>query len=476
MTHLSVSLTGQQSNTFYLMHEVPQSGLLNPAVQLKCKWFVGIPVLNSMHVSYGNSAFTYQDLAGSDRWNLEGVFDQMHRVDLYSAALVLHPLSIGYRYRSFYFNFHISEKALLLQTIPRDLPEVMLYGNGPFVGESARFDALRPAGSYIREYALSVSKVLNPAWTVGARVKLHFGKANIYSGRSDLRLATEENSFDLLLEGDYTLNGSLPVTLAQDADGDITDITLNEVNYMQFLLNRGNPGFALDVGVIYRYDVRTTLAVSLLDVGFMRWRTDVHNVNGSGSFAFNGVDPGTDVISFDFLTEMGDSLINAYDYTVTRQPYTSYNPPQLYLGGSYQVKENLRVGVVNRNVILRNKVSSSLTLLAQVDLLDRFLATASWSYLNNSILNLGAGIAYYGKGFQFHLVSDNLPGFFFPFNTRTINLRAGFNVMFGCPRNKQEEMAGESYGRMPRGGDCSWSGKSKNRDKQLRKAARRQKL
>jgi len=468
----SLVLMGQQSNTFYLMHDVPQTSLLNPAVQLECKWYVGIPGLASSHLSLGNTAFTYRDLAGSDTWNLQGVFDQMHRVDLYSAETFLHPLSIGYKRRSYYFNFNIAEKAHFYQTVPRDLAEIALYGNGPFAGETARFNALRPAGHYYREYSMGVSKVLNQSWTAGIRAKLLFGKANMHTGQSHLSFSIEENSFNLLMEADYTLSSSLPVTIIEDADGNLPDITRNEINVVQMLLNRGNPGFSIDLGVIYRLDERTTLSASLLDLGFVRWRTDINNVNGSGSFTFDGVDPGTDVISFDYLSELADSVINSMDISVLQEPYSSYIPTQLFVGGTYQLKDNIKVGVVNRNVIFRSKVHSSFTLLAQTDLADRFLATLSWSYLNNSIKNIGAGIAYHGKGFQFHLVSDNLLGFFNPFNTRTVNLRAGLNVMFGCSRD-QKDSAG-TYGHRPRGGDCSWTGKPKNRDKLLKKAARNQ--
>ena len=134
---------GQQSNTFYLMHEVPQSHLLNPAVQARCKWYVGIPGLASSHLSYNNTAFSYNDLAGSDSWNLEGLLDNMHRVDLYALEAILHPISIGFKHQSYYFTFNISEKIRAYQTVPKDLMEIGLHGNGPFVGETARFDALR---------------------------------------------------------------------------------------------------------------------------------------------------------------------------------------------------------------------------------------------------------------------------------------------------------------------------------------------
>ena len=286
---------------------------------------------------------------------------------------------------------------------------------------------------------------------------------------------TDQNSFGLNLIGDYTINSSFPITISPlDANGNFTDITVNNIDPSRFILNRGNPGFAIDLGVIYRYDNKITLSASLLDLGFQRWRTDLNNVSGNGAFVFEGVDPGDDVISFSFINEMADSLLNSIDKSITLSPYTSYIPAQIYLGGSYQLKENISLGAVSRNSFYRSKIHSSLTVSAQADLADRILATVSWSYLNNSLKNIGTGIAYYGAGFQFHLVSDNLRGFFYPFSTRTVNLRAGFNIMFGCPRNSRKKMEGESYGQMPLGGDCSWTGKPKNRKKLLKKASRNQ--
>jgi len=466
------STYGQQSNTFYLMHKVPQSNLLNPAVQLQCKWFVGIPVLTSSHISYSNTAFTYNDLAGSNAWNIEGIVNQMHRVDLYTAEALIHPISLGYRFRSFYFTFNITEKAHAYQTVPKKFAEMGLHGNGPFLGETSRFNALRPAGYYQREYSLGVSKVIDNNLVLGLRGKLLFGKANLYSNRLKVDFTTRENDFNLLLNGDFSISSSFPLTITQDSAGNINGITLEEFDLLQMLMNRGNPGFAIDLGAIYRVDDRITLSASLLDVGMVSWGTELNNVIGVGTFEYAGVDPSTEIISGGFIREIIDSIVNAFDVTVSQKPYFSLLPTQLFLGGSYQIKENIALGVVSRNVIFRHKVHSSLTLSANADLANSILATVSWSYLNNSIKNIGAGLAYHGRGFQFHLVSDNVLGFFFPFNTRTINLRAGFNVVFGCPRNKKEKQEGESYGPMPRTGNCSPSVSPKKRERQIKRAAR----
>jgi len=255
----------------------------------------------------------------------------------------------------------------------------------------------------------------------------------------------------------------------QDADDNITGITWNEVNYADFLLNRGNPGIALDLGIIYRYDSKLTLSASLLDVGGLLWKTEINNISSEGTFVYEAIESSGDLISRAFLDEFIDTLQSAFDATVSQQPYSSFLPSQLFLGASYQLKEGLSVGLVNRNLILRSKLHSSFTLSATTDLTQRIRGSLSWSYLNNSIKNLGVVIALQGEGFQFHLASDNLIGFLQPFDTRTINFRMGFNVLFGCPRTRKEELEAESYSGNPLTGNCSWSNQQKQRKRKYKK-------
>jgi len=455
------------------MHDVPQSNLLNPAVQINCKYFIGIPVLSAVHLNYSNTAFTYNTLAGTDTWNIEKAAKQMHRMDLYSGGLQLNLLSLGYRHRSAYFTFNLSENAQFYQTIPGEMAEMAAHGNGPTVGETARFDGLRPGGYHTRKYSMGVSRVFGTYLTAGIRANLIFGKANLTTGPSRLRAFTSEENFALLMEGDYTLNNSFPMTITEDADGNINGIEVDEIDPVVYLLNRGNPGFGLDFGLIYRYNNEITLSASVLDLALVRWKTDLNNVHGEGEFAYTGTDFSLEITSREFLNEMLDSILNSIDVSTTQNPYTYFMPTQVFLAGSYRYSEKLSLGLVNRNVIYRSKLHSSFTVSAQTNLAERLLGTVSWSYLNNSLLNFGVGIAWHSKGIQFHAVTDNLLGFFYPFDTRTLNLRFGFNLLLGCPRNKRERMQEQSNGRLPGGGQCPYPEKPEKKAKKRRKAVRK---
>jgi hypothetical protein len=462
-------LMGQQSGTMYMMHSIPQSNLLNPAIQAKCGFIAGVP-LGSAYFNYSNTAFTYNDLAATDTWNLYGVHRQMHRSDLYSVEAAVHPIYLGYRHHSWYFSFHVAEKIQVYQIVPGELVETLLYGNGPFVGSTARFNGLRGGGFYLREYSLAVARSFSPKWTFGMRGKILFGKAGIQTSRSRASLTTEETTFSLFLEGDFILNTSFPYTFRQDTEGNINGIVMGDPDYTGLLLNRRNPGFALDAGAIYRLDDRTTLAVSILDLGFLRWRSDVNNIRASGSFIYKGVPDDPEIVSNAFAAEFRDTVLRSFDLVESQLPYGSFLPPQFFLGGSWKPRERLTLGIVSSNEIYRSKLHSSVTFTAGTDVAERLLLAISWSWLNNSPANAGAVLAYHGKGIQFHVSTDNFLGFFFPFDTRSLNIRGGINLMLGCPRDRERQSGTETYEMSSPGGDCSWTGNQRKERQRQRRA------
>jgi len=469
----SFELFPQQNSTFFLMHRVPQSNLLNPAVQIDCKWYVGIPALASTQFNYSNTAFSFNDILGGGNFDIDALNENVHRTDLLASELHLDLIALGYRYNEYYITFNIAEKVNIAFTSPGDLVGLAWQGNTQFLGETAEFNNLRTNTSYYREYALGVSKVFDPYRTFGIRAKLLFGKLGIYSGKSEMSLYTNETTYDLNLEADINVNSSMPITVTQNADGGISGINLDEIDIMGTLFNSENKGFAIDLGGIYKYDENITLSGSILDLGFIHWKTDPNNIQFEGSFDYTGTGFGSGFDSEGYILDLRDSIMDALTQNVTQDSYYSWLPLQIYLGGMYQYMPKLGIGAVNRNVIYRNKLHSSLTLSANTTLWNKFSASLSWTYLNNTYKNVGLGLAWHGRGFQLHMVSDNVLGIFKPLDARNLNIRFGFNLMLGCPRNKKEAAELNKYSGSTENANCSWSEKLEDKYKKKKKALRK---
>jgi hypothetical protein len=469
----TTNLFSQQNNTFYLMHSVPQSNLLNPAVQIDCKWFIGIPALTSTQLNYSNTAFSFNDILGGGNIDINELNNNVHKTDMLASELHLDLISLGYKYQEYYITFNIAEKATIALTYPGDLVGLAWQGNAQFVGEIAEFNNLRTNTSYYREYAIGISKVFDQYTTFGIRAKLLFGKLGIYSGKSEMSLYTDPTTYNLHLESDITLNSSLPLTVNQNPDGSISGVTIDEIDIMGTLFNSDNKGFAIDLGGIYRYDEYLTLSGSILDLGFIRWKTTPNNIHIQGSFDFEGTGMGSEFDSNGYILELRDSIVDAFTQDVTQDLYYSWLPLQIYVGGMYQYFPKLGVGAVSRNVIYRNKLHSSLTLSANTTLWNKFSAVLSWSYLNNTYKNVGLGLAWHGRGFQVHMVSDNLLGFFKPLDARNLNLRFGLSVLLGCPRNRKESAKINKYSNGDENANCSWQEKLEDKYKKKKKALKK---
>ena len=430
---LAFAVQAQQANTLFLMHSVPQSNQLNPAVQLKCNWFIGLPVLSTVHVNYSNSAFTYNDLANGTELALDDVYNRLNRKNMVSAEAAVYLLSLGYRDGSDYFTFSVADRFTTFNSFPKKFAGMLLYGNTQFIGQTARFSNTRINGAYFREYSAGWSRELDRITTVGARAKLLFGKGSLHTGTSRISLGTDVETFDLSISGDVTFNSSFPLLLTQNSSGAITSIEVQHPGYLALLMNPRNVGIAADFGVIHEYSNDITLSASLLDVGTILWTDELYNINAEVDFTYEGVSEGTDFSAAAYFRDLSDSIARDIIYNVTTRPYASVLPTQLILGGAYRYNNHVTLGGVMRNVLVNRRISSSVTASVNVAFRDRFQGSVSWSWLNNTLMNVGAGLAYTGRGMQFYAVSDNFLGFIRPLDTRTVNLRFGMNLMLGCP-------------------------------------------
>ncbi len=52
----------QQNNTLFFMHSLPEANFINPAVQINCGIFIGLPLVSSFHMNIANSGFTAGDV------------------------------------------------------------------------------------------------------------------------------------------------------------------------------------------------------------------------------------------------------------------------------------------------------------------------------------------------------------------------------------------------------------------------------
>ena len=424
------------------MHSIPQANFLNPAVQQDCRLFIGLPVISSVHVNEANSGFTLNQLLdkqadGSYTIDADFVTDKLAPRNFFSSEAHITLLAAGLRQNAYYFTFSINEKDNSLVFYQRDMALLALNGNTQFEGKRVSMQSTGVFFNHYREYALGISKQISEAKTFGVKAKLLFGKLNAETRKMNVSLFTEENTFDLFFNADSRINASLPYSIEADSSGNYEIVERYSAPLSDYILNRRNPGFALDFGFLYRYSDEIVFSGSLLDLGFIHYASNLTNYSLTGEYQYDG--PLNDsVITVDYVNDLLNSVTANMEDDLATNAYYHFLTPRILLGASYEMSPKISFNALWYNRVHQMKYQTGFMLSALARPLEYLETSLSWSYMNRSALNLGVGIAYGRSPLQVYLVSDNILAPLFPMNTKNLNLRFGVNIHLGCSAPKEK--------------------------------------
>jgi hypothetical protein len=426
-----ITLKAQQEFTSYYMDALPQTSYLNPAKKFNGKFFIGLPGLSSTYLMYSNSSFAWSDVIQKNNdslvFNMSNLVSSLSPSNYMSFAAQTDLLSFGFRIGDrTSVSFNVSEKFRFKFLYPKDFMKFIDEGNTGFENNTAKFDGMGINMTHFREYGVAFNQsLLDDRLVVGARFKYLYGMENIDSKKFEVQVFTDPTTYEMQASGSVIINSS--------GLSDSMDIG------QDYLLNRKNTGFGLDLGATFALNEKIELNVSVVDLGFINWEHDVKNyVNDGSTFNFSGIDiddfilkKNVDSSDNSSLQRVLDSLGDAFSLEEKSEAYRSNLIAQIYIGGSYQLYEKGKAGVLIQNEYFKGKLNPSLTLSYNHKFNKWFHATASYTVINNSYNNVGGGIMVHPGPVQLYVVADNILGAIQPQNARHMQVRAGINLVFG---------------------------------------------
>jgi len=453
---LSLHLEAQVTNTLYFMRGVPQSNRINPAHQPEGGFYLGLPgaspltsELSSSSISFGDVIFPHptEDSLITFLHPLadNGDFLQKLKPLNYVISDVGTSLfSLGFRTGAGYFSLDVTSRVEGNIYIPGDLAKLAIEGINE--GITYELDGIGADLSGFEEVSLGWSYELGQNIQIGVRGKILFGIGNLTTSKSQLSVTTSEEFWNL--RSSILVNASIPFAeVVYDDEGLVEDILIDEelenpspLNIARYAFNQNNLGAAIDLGINYRPGDRWLISASLLDLGMIRWKDNVHQASYEIEYDYTSVD----VDPLDFADEVAidtyaDSVLNALADTLTggltmgpAGAYSSRLNTKLYLGASFYVTPNINFGLLSRTDFLRDAMVEQLTASANFRA-GRFLNfSLSYSYINSYFKNLGAGISFNAGPFNLYVISDNaLNAVFWPEEASSANLWLGMNLVFG---------------------------------------------
>ena len=459
---LSSLMPGQsQNNTLYFMYPVPQAIHSNPALFYECRTYVELPVLSTISYSYSNSGFSYHDAihygtgsrADSLIIDMDNLERKMKKRNYVRSDATVNLAGAGFQLEKYYLHFNISNFTESRSNIPGDL---LAARDGNWDIETGQPRDLDLSGLGVKatnyfQIAAGISTEFMDGLFLGARVKYLRGSANISSPRTDLYLKTQGDPIQLVAQTNYKIQSSFPMDVAYDPLGYVQSLNFSNSfsNILQDFILASNHGAAVDLGAIYHYDQRLTFAASLIDLGFIRWKSNVNRFEANGSINFSGFDLrhyASNQGNSDFLEALIDSISQSFRFESSQKPYFTSLTAKLYVGAMYQMTEKVNVSALTRTEFFDYRPHFALTLAANYSPYPFLHGTLSYSVMNNRFDQLGFGIAVGNGPMQFYIVSDHIPVFYvrdsasgliWPYSAQTMNIRIGMNLLFGCGDNNQ---------------------------------------
>ena len=446
----------QEDMTIYPMQTIPQSYYDNPANMPECKFYfstlpiIPIPVLGSFYAGVSNSGFTYNNIikryyAGDTNRYLDtdALIRKVANKNYIIARVNSDLLSFGFMIsRNQFINVNISDNLSARFTYPGDFVALLSKGNSQFIGDIADLNGIGIDLLHYRELGIGYSQRYDKNWTFGGRLRMLFGMANIYTKTSKLSLQVEPLYYNLTAKSEILIKSCLPQMVYDKLDKKPVKHYENSIDALidlgpSYAFNMKNLGGAIDLGATYQINKKFAVGASVTDLGFIRWKSAnrTYKSRDNAMFTFDGLNI-TDILSKkdtlreSTITKILDSVKRIFEVDSSSGAYTSYLNPSIFLSGSYNVNNNIKVYLMTRLEIYESQVHPTVT-LAYYEKVGKALSfTVNYSYMNRSWLNFGLGVEFKMGPIQLWATTDNLLGPIVPQDSRNAGIHLGCNWIF----------------------------------------------
>ncbi len=427
----------QTSLSFHHLYgETFQNANSNPALYPEGKWFIGLPIISGVHTHF-NSRLSYSDLVDNNGEeaivNVDRALDALQSNNMLSGHATVSLFHLGRRLdNGLLLSVFANEKMEADGLYPRALAEFLFVGNGPSLGEEIDMSGTGVSATHYREIGIGFMKPVNNRLKVGARLKYYQGFFN-YSTPSNLKATLLNDpatyAWDVNVENmEFRTSG---LNIYQEDEGDLGS----------HLISPGNGGFGVDLGFEYRMNRDWSVAASMVDLGYIRWNTDVSTkVYGDTTFNYQGFDLR---LNQDFEQALTDSLIlKLKETSASDEAYSSLVSPKAYVTGVYHYTDDLKfMGTLGARY-----VSGQFKMLYGIGVtrkIGNLKLSGNVTKLPQQFVNLGGALAVNAGPVQYYMAIDNMVNFSAT-KLQAIDARLGLNIVLfeQGQRTKEDKVKG----------------------------------
>ncbi len=344
-------------------------------------------------------------------------------------------LNCGLRTKPGLFTFSYRFRVQGTTEYSKDVIQILAEGNASFLGDDnpARLDISTDTKAF-QEFAFGYQANLGDNVTVGARVKLLTGVANVKAYDMNATLYTDSTTYALRAYENIDMYACLPNEVSFE-NGDFTFSTARPGVGSLFR----NFGLGFDLGATYTFNGNAGITAAVNDLGFIKWRKNTLHVTGEpqnvGQYYENGS------LYFDgFEVHQLKLLINDENYreqfldTVSQylglegesgMEYVTNLNASFLLGGYYDINDVHRVAARVQGYYSGLGLKPALTLAYNANFNKNVDLAVSYTMMEQSIANLGLGFGVNIMHLYVYAATNNILSVFNPLNVSNFNFKVG---------------------------------------------------
>ena len=453
MTLMVTMVKAQSSLAFYPFEEQFNSSNYNPAfLTSPHKFTFSIVPLGGTTIGYNNQAlikdlFT-EVLSGrnpNDDYYMNAL-ESMANKPMFNQNIESAMLNFTYRSKLGFFNFRIKDVQSFSASAKGDLTKFIIKEES----QSVVLDEVQYLPTQVvhyREYSLGYSyKSPMNRFSAGIRAKLYFGKAAMYSSLSG---AINKEGSDYVFNTEGVINTSFPEATEQSGSEtpDFTKVEGSKI--LNYLLNTGNPGMGVDLGLKYRFTPDLSVSVSAIDIGKISWKNNL-NLKYFDPYIL----PDTTYI----LPEEGSAKIIKMDgFKYSRELPTYLNedsippsfsrqmPLSIYASIKYRVNPKLTISLTDRFMAVKNLNYNSISATATIDVNKKLSINTGYSIIGDSYFNLPFAVLLKKDFGQMYFGTDNIASFLLPSISDYASFSFGTCFYLFKNRESKNDLSSDEY-------------------------------
>lgn len=405
----------QEEISGYFYPDLLQSGQLNPAYSTQDNFNLG---LGSFYYHLDVRGVRYRDLLSTTKY-LRTL--ARGKTQLYlSNDISFNYFDVSFKYKDWQIRCGYNSSLTSYFSFSSDFARFFSNGNSAEIGKPLE---LGP-DLYLRnssELYLGFSKTIYSFYRLGANLKIINGGFDFSTRRSKFDVTTGDEIYALQFDTDYEINTSY---------NDI-DFSLRELIPFRNALY-DNIGVTMDLGFEYFGD-NWKVSTSILDVGFIDWKSNPKSYVVNGSYEFDGF--GFDDISKDSLNVEWDNLRSLFSVQSNTNRYRTIAPIKYYIGGEYNYNK-WTFGGLFYSEWKQRRALPSIAIHAKRRIWNVWELGIGYAIKNRTYSNVGISSILNLGPLQFYALSDNVLGIFINPKDTKLNLRFGMNIDIK-PRKKK---------------------------------------